>query len=24
MMGKIFVKEEGTGHEFKIGSGFND
>lgn len=24
MMGKIFVKEEITGHEFKIGSGFND
>ena len=24
MMGKIFVTEEGTGHEFKIGSGFND
>jgi len=24
MMGKIFVTEEGTGAEFKIGSGFTD
>jgi len=24
MMGKIFVTEEGTGAEFKIGSGFSD
>jgi DNA ligase-1 len=24
MMGKIMVREEGTGHEFKIGSGFTD